>query len=84
MSYEDDDDMGRGDYRRWRRERELLMDDAVYGHPKEPTPVVEPCRPVAPLTTPAKPGSFYAGQALKQGCQDAYDNEMEARFGPGW
>lgn len=84
MSYEDDDDMGRGDYRRWRRERELLMDDAVYGQPREPTPVVEPCRPNPPLTTPAKPGSFYAGQARKAGCEDAYDNEMEARFGPGY
>jgi hypothetical protein len=24
------------------------------------------------------------GQALKEGCQDAYDNEMEARYGEGW
>lgn len=84
MSYEDDDDMGRGDYRRWRRERELLMDDAVYGQPKETPPVVEPCRPNPPLTTPAKLGSHFAQAAFKAGCEDEYDNAIEAKYGPGW
>ena len=84
MSHEDDDDMGRGDFRRWRHERELLMDDAVYGQPKEPTPVVEPCRPNPPLTTPAKLGSHFAAAARKAGCEDEYDNAIEAKYGKGY
>jgi hypothetical protein len=46
--------------------------------------VVEPCRPVEPLTTPAKPGSHHACAARKAGCEDAYDNAMQARYGEGW
>ena len=46
--------------------------------------VVEPCRPVAPLTTPAMPGNHNAGAARKAGCEDAYDNAMQARYGDGW
>jgi hypothetical protein len=84
MSHEEDECMGSSEIRRWKRDREIELDDQVYGVPAEERAVVEPCRPTAPLTTPALPGSFYAGQALKQGCQDAYDNEMEARFGPGY
>ena len=46
--------------------------------------IVEPCRPVAPLTTPAQLGSHNAGAARKAGCEDAYDNAMQARYGDGW
>jgi hypothetical protein len=84
MSYDDDDCMGSSEIRRWKRDREIELDDQVYGVPAEERAVVEPCRPTSPLTTPAKPGSFHAGQALKAGCQDEYDNAMEARFGPGY
>jgi hypothetical protein len=44
----------------------------------------EPCRPTEPLTTPAKLGSHFAAAARKNGCEDEYDNAMEAKFGPGW
>jgi hypothetical protein len=84
MSYEDDDCMSRSEIGRWKRDRENAMDDQVYGVPAEERAVVEPCRPTAPLTTPALPGSFYAGRARAAGCDDEYDNEMERRFGAGW
>jgi hypothetical protein len=45
---------------------------------------VEPCRAPEELTTPAKLGSHYAGRARAAGCEDAYDNEIEARYGKGW
>ena len=48
-----------------------------------PVVKVEPVAP-EPLVTPALPGSHYAGAARKNGCEDAYDNAMEARFGPGY
>ena len=51
---------------------------------EELEPAVEPCRPVEPLTTPAKPGSHNAAAARRAGCEDAYDNAMEARYGEGW
>jgi hypothetical protein len=51
---------------------------------EELEPIVEPCRPVAPLTTPAQPGSHNAGAARKAGCEDAYHNAMQARYGDGW
>jgi hypothetical protein len=51
---------------------------------EELEPVVEPCRPVEQLTTPAKPGSHNAGAARKAGCEDAYDNAMQSRYGEGW
>jgi hypothetical protein len=60
--------------RRWEEEQAKLP----------PIKPFEPCRVPRELTTPAKPGSFYAGQALKAGCQDEYDNAMEARYGEGW
>jgi hypothetical protein len=47
-------------------------------------PIVEPCRPTEPLTTPALPGNYYAGQAYKHGCEDEYSNQMKARFGGEW
>ena len=43
---------------------------------------VEPCRINAPCTVPVKPG--YAAAARRAGCEDEYDNAMQARFGEGW
>jgi hypothetical protein len=45
---------------------------------------VDPCRVPEELTTPAKLGSHYAGRARAAGCEDAYDNAMEAKYGKGW
>jgi hypothetical protein len=45
---------------------------------------VEPCAVPPPLTTPAKPGNYFAAAARKAGCEDEYDNAMEARYGKGW
>jgi len=84
MSHEEDECMGGREFRRWKRDREIAMDDQVYGVPAEERAVVEPCRPTTPLTTPALPGSFYAGRARAAGCDDEYDNEMERRFGAGY
>jgi hypothetical protein len=84
MSYDDDDCMGSSEIGRWKRDREIELDDQVYGVPAEERAVVEPCRPTSPLTTPALPGSFYVGRARAAGCDDEYDNEMERRFGAGW
>jgi len=73
------------EFRYWRQQREIELDDQVYGvDPPKPAPVIEPCRPTEPLTTPAKPGSYFAAAARKAGCEDAYDNEIEARYGKGW
>jgi hypothetical protein len=38
----------------------------------------------SPLTTPAQLGSHYAGRARAAGCEDEYDNAMEAKYGKGW
>jgi hypothetical protein len=84
MSYDDDDSRCGAEFRRWRRQRELELDNQVYGVPAEERPVVEPCRPTEPLTTPALPGNYYAGQAYKHGCEDEYANKMKARFGGEW
>jgi hypothetical protein len=65
MSYDDDDSRCGAEFRRWRRQRELELDNQVYGVPAEERPIVEPCRPTEPLTTPALPGNYYAGQALQ-------------------
>jgi hypothetical protein len=73
------------EFRRWRHNREIEIDDDVYGvEPPKPAPVIEPCAVPPPLTTPAKLGSHYAGRARAAGCEDAYDNEIEARYGKGW
>lgn len=45
---------------------------------------VEPCRAPEPLSTPAKLGSHNAAAARKAGCEDEYDNAIEARYGKGW
>lgn len=39
----------------------------------------EPCRVPTPCTVPVRPG--YAAAARRAGCEDEYDNEMEARYG---
>ena len=84
MSRHEDDCMNGAEFRRWRHEREIELDDQVYGLPRETVPVVEPCRPPEPLTTPAKLGSHFAAAARKAGCEDEYDNAIEARYGKGW
>jgi hypothetical protein len=84
MSYDDDDCMGSSEIRRWKRDREIELDDQVYGVPAEERAVVEPCRPNPPLTTPAKPGNYFAQAAWKAGCDDEYQNAMEAKYGPGY
>ena len=55
------------------RKREQLPIDAEQIVP------VEPCRVPAENTVPVKPG--YASAARRRGCEDEYDNAMEARFG---
>jgi hypothetical protein len=84
MSRDEDDCRGGREFRQWRRQRELELDDAVYGLPKETPPVVEPCRTPEPLTTPAELGSHNAAAARRAGCEDAYDNAIEAKYGKGW
>jgi len=81
---DDEREMSGSEFRQWRRDRELELDEAVYGLPKEQPLVVEPCRPPEPLTTPARLGSHNAAAARKAGCEDAYDNAIEARYGKGW
>jgi hypothetical protein len=44
--------------------------------------VTEPCRVPAPCTVPVVPGN--AAAARRNGCEDAYDNDMEARYGEGF
>lgn len=44
--------------------------------------VVEPCRVPPPCTVPVVPGN--AAAARRNGCEDAYDNEIEARYGEGF
>jgi hypothetical protein len=55
------------------RQREQLPADAEQIVP------VEPCRLPAQNTVPVRPG--YAAAARRRGCEDEYDNAMEARFG---
>jgi len=43
---------------------------------------VEPCRVPTPNTVPVRPG--YAAAARRAGCEDEWENAMEARFGEGW
>lgn len=50
---------------------------------KRPQPrPIEPCRVPAQNTVPVRPG--YAGAAQRAGCEDEYDNAMQARYGEGW
>jgi hypothetical protein len=53
--------------------------DRKYGDDVVP---LEPCRIPGELRTPATLG--LAGRARAAGCEDAYDNAMEARYGEGW
>ena len=43
---------------------------------------LEPCAIPDELRTPATLG--LAGRARATGCQDEYDNALEARYGEGW
>jgi hypothetical protein len=83
MSHEDNCE-SLSDIRRWRRDREIELDDIAYSAPKEEQPTVEPCRPNPPLTTPAKLGNHFAQAAWKAGCEDEYQNAIDAKYGPGW
>jgi hypothetical protein len=85
MSRDEEDCMGHGDWREWHRQRELELDEDVFGVPApKPAPIIEPCAVPPPLATPAKPGNYFAAAARKAGCEDEYDNAMEARYGKGW
>lgn len=52
----------------------------------EPAPqVVEPKAAEPPaVTTPIKPGNYYARLAYEAGCEDEYSNRMKARYGGEW
>jgi hypothetical protein len=67
---------------KWRDEADRKWQEEQAKLP--PIKPFEPCRIPPELRTPAQPGSFYAGRARAAGCEDAYDNEMEARYGEGW
>lgn len=41
-------------------------------------------RPLPECTVPVRPGSWYARQAFKEGCEDEYSNMMKARYGGEW
>ena len=84
MSRDEDDCRGGREFRQWRREKELELDEAVYAHLEQQPFVVEPCRPPEPLTTPTQLGSHNAAAARKAGCEDEYDNAIEAKYGKGW
>lgn len=58
------------------RKREQQPEDAEHIVP------VEPCRMNVANAVPVKPG--YAAAARRAGCEDEYDNAMQARFGDGY
>lgn len=64
----------------------LFTDELERITPGEPATAlpVEPCRAPEPLTTPANLGSHNVAAARKAGCEDEYDNAIEARYGKGW
>lgn len=66
---------------RVRRAQDQAADeyDRKYGDDVVP---LEPCRIPDELRTPATLGM--AGRARAAGCEDAYDNALEARYGEGW
>lgn len=45
-------------------------------------PVLEPCRVPKPCTVEVRPGNYKA--AVRAGCEDEYDNQMQAKYGDGW
>jgi len=72
------------EFRRWRQDREIELDDQASKAETEVAPTVEPCRVPPLLTTPAQLGSHFAAAARRAGCEDEYDNAMEAKYGKGW
>jgi hypothetical protein len=60
----------------------LEADISAYADTSDPFMPFEPCRALKPSAVPAVPGN--AGAARKAGCEDAYDNDMEARYGGGF
>ena len=57
------------------RKREQLQADAEQIVPVSP-------RLPAENVVPVRPG--YAGAARRAGCEDEWDNAMQARYGEGW
>ena len=51
---------------------------------RPPVKPLEPCRVPTRNTVPVQPGSHNAAAASRAGCEDEWDNAMEARFGEGW
>jgi len=49
---------------------------------RPPVKPLEPCRVPTPNTVPVRPGN--AAAARRAGCEDEYDNAMQARYGDGW
>lgn len=45
---------------------------------------VNPTPPLPPNTAPVRPGSHNAAAARRLGCEDEWDNAIEARYGEGW
>ena len=66
---------------RVRRLQDQAADEYDRLHGDE-APVLEPCRMPDELRTPATIGM--AGRARAAGCEDEYDNALEARYGEGW
>jgi hypothetical protein len=60
----------------------IEADISAYADTSDPFMPFEPCRALKPSAVLAVPGN--AGAARKAGCEDAYDNDMEARYGEGF
>jgi len=60
----------------------LEADISAYADTSDPFIPVQPCRVLKQSAVPSVPGN--AGAARKAGCEDAYDNDMEARYGEGF
>ena len=61
--------------------QDLLGDISADADTEGDVVIFEPCRVTTPCSVPVVPGN--AGAARKAGCEDEYDNEMEARYGEG-
>ncbi len=67
------------EFRHRRARLELEADLSADADTSDPFAPYEPCRVPTPCSVPAVPGN--AGAARKAGCEDEYDNQMEARYG---
>ena len=66
---------------RVRRMQDQAADEYDRRHDADVVPL-EPCAIPDELRTPATLGM--AGRARSAGCEDEYDNALEARYGEGW